>query len=118
MSRIVIIVTFLSCALVASECAADCLKFSCDGVGEGIIWKYTFEIDKDTSTGVERGMTLDGYPYKKDIEVEFAPEHMHIRASGDEEITGWIDRTDLSFSYGWAHGFCKILSSEKKDIRF
>ena len=118
MRRIVIIVMLLSFAFISSECDAECLKFNCDGVGEGIIWKYTFEIDKETSKGVEEGMTLDGYPYKKDIEVEFTAEHMHIRALGGGEFSGWIDRTDLSFSYGWANGFCKILPAEKKDIKF
>jgi hypothetical protein len=87
-------------------------------VGEGIIWKYTFEIDKETSKGTEKGVTLDGYPYIKYIEVVFTPERMQIGALGAKEFAGWIDRTDLSFSYGWANGSCDIIPVEKKDAKF
>lgn len=105
-------------AFVPGECVAESLKFKCQGVGEGIIWKYTFEIDKETSQGTEKGMTLSGYPYTKDIEVVFTPERMQIGVLGAKELTGWIDRTDLSFSYGWANGSCDIVPVEKKDIKF
>ena len=78
MSRSVVIIMVLSLAFFPAECVAESLKFNCAGVGEGIIWKYTFEIDKETSKGIEKGVTLGGYPYTKDIEVVFTPERMQI----------------------------------------
>ena len=115
-NMVIIIFIFLACA--PAECLSESLKFKCQGVGEGIIWKYTFEIDKETSKGIEKGVTLDGYPYAKDIEVVFTPERMQISAPGAKEFTGWIDRTDLNFAYGWANGSCDIIPMEKKDTKF
>jgi len=118
MSKSIVIIMLLSLAFVPAECVAESLKFKCQGVGEGIIWKYTFEINKETSKGIEKGVTLDGYPYTKDIEVILTPERMQIGALGAKEFTGWIDRTDLSFSYGWANGSCDIIPVGKKDTKF
>lgn len=118
MSRNIVIIIFIFLAIAPAECLSESLKFKCQGVGEGIIWKYTFEIDKETSKGIEKGVTLDGYPYTKDIEVIFTPERMQISALGAKEFAGWIDRTDLSFTYGWANGSCDIIPVEKKDTKF
>lgn len=118
MRRCIAIIMFLSFASIPALCFAECLTFKCQGVGEGIIWKYTFEVDRDTATGVEKGVTLAGYPYTKEIEVAFTPERMQIRSSGEQEFAGWIDRGDLSFSYGWANGSCDIIPAEKKDTKF
>jgi len=118
MSRRIVLIIFFLFAFVPAESDAESLQFKCQGVGEGIIWKYTFEIDKDTSKGTEKGVTLGGYPYTKDIEVVFTPERMQIGVLGAKEFTGWIDRSDLSFSYGWANGSCDIISVEKKDTKF
>jgi hypothetical protein len=43
---------------------------------------------------------------------------MQIGTLGTKEFAGWIDRTDLSFSYGWANGSCGIIPVEKKDTKF
>lgn len=118
MSRSIVIIIFIFLAFAPDECLSESLKFKCQGVGEGIIWKYTFEIDKETSKGIEKGVTLDGYPYTKDVEVVFTPERMQISTLGAKEIAGWIDRTDLSFTYNWANGSCDIMSVEKKDTKF
>jgi hypothetical protein len=118
MGSIMVIIMLLSLAFVPDECVAENIKFSCTGVGEGIIWKYTFDIDKETSRGLEKGWTIDGYPYAKDIEVVFTQDRMQIRAVGAKEFTGWIDRTDLSFSYGWANGSCSIMHAVKTDTKF
>jgi hypothetical protein len=118
MGRWVFITMLLSLAFIPAECIAEDIKFNCTGVGEGIIWKYTFDIDRETSRGIEKGWTMDGYPYSKDIEVVFTPDRMQIRTAGEKEFGGWIDRTDLSFSYGWANGSCSIITVGKKDPKF
>jgi hypothetical protein len=118
MSRNIVTIIFIFLAIAPAECLSESLKFKCQGVGEGIIWKYAFEIDKETSKGIEKGVTLDGYPYTKNIEVVFTPERMQIGALGEKEFAGWIDRTDLSFCYGWANGSCDIIPVGKKDAKF
>jgi len=118
MRRGIVIIMLLSVAFFPADGIAEILKFKCQGVGEGIIWKYTFEIDKETSRGIEKGMTLGGYPYAKDIEVIFTPARLEIGALGEKEFGGWIDRNDLSFSYGWANGSCDIIPVEKKGTKF
>ena len=55
MSRSIVIIMLSLLGFAPVECAAESLKFKCQGVGEGIIWKYTFEIDKETSKGTKKG---------------------------------------------------------------
>ena len=76
-------------------------------------WEYSFLVDDKTLKGVERGKTAGGYPYTKEIEVTFTPERMQVRRFGDRDYSGWIDRRDLTISYGGASGTCKMTEIKK-----
>lgn len=110
---------YLLAACLFTTCAnasAEELWFSCEGQGtapDNIVWRYIFEIDKDTAKGIQRGVTYGGKSYSSEIEVVFTPALMQIRNPGDQEFTGYIDRRSLSFNFGGAFGSCKILPVEK-----
>lgn len=101
---------------------AQDLGFSCEARGENDpykhVWRYTFEIDQETSKGVQKGLNFGGDPYSKDIEVTFTPARMQIKYLGAREYGGYIDRKNLSFSYGGAVGSCKMVPVKKVDTKF
>jgi hypothetical protein len=99
---------------------AQMIGFSCEARGEGDdhIWRYTFEIDRKTSKGVQRGETFGGDSYSLDIEVVFTPERMQIKKLGAHEFTGFVDRSTLAFSFGGADGKCKMVPVKIKATKF
>lgn len=103
---------------VCTAASSQDIGFSCEGVGAGMVWRYIFEIDQQTTKGVWRGLAPNGRPYSQDIEVVFTPARMQIRKLGAQEFTGYIDRKDLSFSFGGAIGSCKIVPVEKSSTKF
>lgn len=111
----------LSLFVACSTVNAENLGFSCEGEGaapERMVWRYNFEIDQQTSKGIQRGLTYGGRPYSDDIEVVFTPARMQIRKLGAQEFTGYIDRRDLSFNFGGSIGSCKIVPVEKIQTKF
>lgn len=110
------------CFVCSSTLAhAQNLGFSCEGrepPPEKHVWRYTFEIDQQTSKGVQRGLNYGGTPYSKDIEVVLTPERMQIRTLGARDFTGYIDRRTLAFNFGGAVGSCKKTEVAKPKLQF
>lgn len=96
------------------------LGFTCQATSrdDGHVWKYEYEIDKNTSKGVRHGTTYGGSPSSDDIEVVFTPDRMLISYIGKGKYDTSIDRRDLSFNNQGEVGSCVQTTIDKQEPKF